>query len=86
MKFEISWIYYLPDMVYNQRFLSVIVIIQVQHGGAEVVQEVALGPFVAWVKRINNDGLGAFDLTATERATLTIRILRKRVKDTLSEL
>lgn len=62
-------------MVYNQRFLPVIVIIQVKHGGAEVVQEEALGSFIAWVKGINNDGLRAFDLTATERATLTIRIL-----------
>lgn len=82
----ISWILYLFDVVNDQRFLSVIIIVQVQHRGAEVVQEEALGPFIAWVKWIHNDGLSPFDLTATEWATLTIGILQKRVEDTLSEL
>lgn len=77
---------YLPDVVYDQWFLSVIIVIHVQHRGVEVVQEEALGSFIAWVKRIHNDGLSPFDLTATEWATLTVGILQKRVEDTLSEL
>lgn len=62
-------------MVYDQQSIPVIIIIRVQQGGAEVVQVEAFGPFVTWVKRIHNDGLSPFDLTAAERATLTIRIL-----------
>lgn len=74
----ISCVLHLLDMVYDQQFLPVIIIIRVQQGRAEVVQVEAFGPFVAWVKRIHNDGFSPFDLTAAERATLTIRILHKR--------
>ncbi len=72
-------------MVYNQRILSVIVIVQVQHGGAEVVQEEAPGPFVAWVKRITM--MGSVPWSHSDRTgNPDHQNPAERVKDTLSEL
>lgn len=58
--------------IHDQAVLSVLVLIQLQQGAAELVQEEALGALISGVKGINNDGLSAFDLTTTERTALTI--------------
>lgn len=65
----------LPDVgqsIHDKTVFSVFLIIQVQQGGALLVQEEALGALISWVKGIHNNGLCAFDLTATERASLAI--------------
>lgn len=70
--------YYLPDVgqsVHDQAFLPVLIIIQLQHGAAVLIQEEAFVALVSRVKRIHDDGLRAFDLTTTERTTLTVRFL-----------
>lgn len=70
---------YLPDVgqsIHDQAVLSVLVVIQLQHGAAVLVQEEAFGALVSWVKWIHDNGLRAFDLTAAERTTLAIRFLQ----------
>lgn len=42
-----------------------------------MVQEEAFGALMSWVKGIHNYRLCAFDLTATEWTTLTIRFLEQ---------
>lgn len=70
--------YYLPDVgqsVHDQAFLPFLVVIQLQHGAAVLIQEEAFRSLVPRVKRVHDDGLRAFDLTTTERTTLTVRFL-----------
>lgn len=74
---------YLPDVsqtIHDQAVLSVFILIQLQHGAAVLVQEEALVALISRVKGIHNDGLCAFDLTATERTTLAIWLLQHRRK------
>ena len=72
---------YLPDArqaVHDQGVLAVIVVVQVQHGGHEVVEKDALAAVagVQGVERVHDDGLRALDLTAAERASLSVRLLQ----------
>lgn len=70
--------YYLPyvgQSVHDEAFLPFLVVIQLQHGAAMLIQEEAFCALVPWVKRVHDDGLRAFDLTTTERTTLTVRLL-----------
>lgn len=77
---------YLPHVgqaVHDQAVVAVLVIVQLQHRAAVLVQEEALGALVSRVKRIHNYGFCAFDLTTAERTTLTIRFLEQSVKTRL---
>lgn len=74
---------YLPhvgEAVHDQAVVAVLVIVQLQHGAAVLVQEEALGTLVSRVKRVHNYGFCAFDLTATKGAPLTIRLLEESMK------
>lgn len=81
---------YLPDggqSVHDQIVLSILVqVVQIQHRRAKVIQEEALSPCVAWVKRVHDDRLCAFDLTPAERAPLSVRLLSRNTHQALVHL
>lgn len=68
---------YLPDggqSVHDQKVLSILVqVVQVEHRQAKVIQEEALSPCVARVKRVHDDRLCAFDRSHTGRKGTLVR-------------